>query len=53
MTKENLYEAIGDIDDKYLRDIVSSDTCITAHPRDNSFLDERMIEVSVVRKKRK
>ena len=53
MTKENLYEAIGDIDDKYLRDIVSSDTCITAHPRDNSFLDERMIEVSVVRKKKK
>ncbi|MGN0583395.1 MAG: hypothetical protein ACI4KB_11905 [Oscillospiraceae bacterium] len=55
MTVENLYRAIGNMDDKYLKDLIKSETDInnTAHSQDSSLYEERTIEVSVVRKKKK
>ena len=52
MTVENLYRAIGNMDDKYLKDLIKSETDIynTAHSQDSSPYEERTIEVSVVRK---
>ena len=55
MTVENLYRAIGNMDDKYLEDLIKSETDIynAAHSLDSSLYEERTIEVSVVRKKKR
>ncbi len=53
MTKENLYRAIGNIDDKYLKDIIYSEKDINKKADFVSYLssDERMIEVVVGKRK--
>lgn len=55
MTVENLYRAIGNMDDKYLEDLIKSETDIynAAHSLDSSMYEERTIEVRVVKKKKR
>ena len=55
MTVENLYRAIGNMDDKYLEDLIKSETDIynAAHSLDSSLYEERTIEVRVVKKKKR
>ena len=55
MTKDNLYTAIGKINDRYLKDVLKeeSESFQNTHSSDLSVNCERTIVMDVVRKKKK
>ncbi|MBQ5988861.1 MAG: extracellular solute-binding protein [Oscillospiraceae bacterium] len=54
MTKENIYTAIGEIDDRYIKDVLKEEADAAFHEylSDNSLNSERTIVMDVVRRKK-
>jgi len=52
MTAENLYKAIGNMDERHLEDLIESETKICSQSVKSSFSGERTIVMDVVKKKK-